>query len=300
MGGQAPPDQAQVRDQALNVARLITAQPNPRAETAAARPIAAWLGAAPTRQDLGHRLHAVEQVLNRHRELFTLRRGAETLVAAAADLYAYLHAEDLGRDGADEGEVDQQLTSAAEIAQMDTWPEINQRGRVPDVPADLPAAALTRFYWPISDGLERAGLAIVHDGGKLVARVVGMSRRNDDYEPVTFAQIDLSELVKASAEPWRMRRVYADRAALAAVLATRYPATLCANDPDEPDRQVLYIQTPAGQVSYHIDPADEHWFTHLPSAFPGGPDEPAWDGHTRADKNQRLAELITLTPQGQA
>jgi hypothetical protein len=62
----------------------------------------------------------------------------------------------------------------------------------------------------------------------------------------------------------QLRKVYRDRAALAAYVAAINDAVL-STDPEESDRpDVAYIHTPAGLVSYHIDPADLHLFEHLP------------------------------------
>lgn len=57
-------------------------------------------------------------------------------------------------------------------------------------------------------------------------------------------------------------------------------------DPDEPDWPVLYVDSPAGQVSWHL-PAAEVDTAAWPK-YPGW-----WDGHTVEIKRERLACLIT-------
>ena len=52
----------------------------------------------------------------------------------------------------------------------------------------------------LSEGTTRAALAIVRNGDRVAARVVGMSRGEDAFEPAVYAEIDISgqqELVMA-------------------------------------------------------------------------------------------------------
>jgi len=66
------------------------------------------------------------------------------------------------------------------------------------VPEDFPALALARFFWPISQGITKAALAITRDGDRTVARVVGMARQEDPFVPVTYAEIDLGAILTES------------------------------------------------------------------------------------------------------
>ncbi|WP_160051269.1 hypothetical protein [Nocardiopsis sp. FR26] len=86
--------------------------------------------------------------------------------------------------------------------------------------------------------------------------------------------------------------VYRERARLAAYVAARHPSRLAYNDPDEPDWPVLYVDTPAGQLTWHLNPADLDLVAHVPIV---APDDPAarWDGHTTPEKYRRLAALTT-------
>jgi hypothetical protein len=77
--------------------------------------------------------------------------------------------------------------------------------------------------------------------------------------------------------------VYRERAHLVAYLAAVHPSAL-GIDPDEPDRPVVYIETDAGQLSWHLAPDDLPLFAHVPRSAPGG----LWDGHTTEQKYARL------------
>ena len=58
------------------------------------------------------------------------------------------------------------------------------------------------------------------------------------------------------------------------------------NDPDEPDWPVLCIDTPEGQISWHLPAAE----IIAPDSWPPYPDP--WDGHSVAEKRRRVAALI--------
>lgn len=80
--------------------------------------------------------------------------------------------------------------------------------------------------------------------------------------------------------------VYRDRAHLIALLTTHYPA-IVGRDPAAPDWPVVYIETPAGQLSWHIAPDDMDLFSHL-----RGTDRNPWDGHSTDEKHRRIRMLI--------
>ncbi|WP_367139257.1 hypothetical protein [Saccharothrix sp. HUAS TT1] len=97
----------------------------------------------------------------------------------------------------------------------------------------------------------------------------------------------------------QLDEVYRERARLAAVLAALFPAVLCDHDPTFPDRVMLYIDTPAGQISYHIDRRELDLFDHVPQVDPDSPDAPVWDRHTTEEKDRRLKVLARqLAPSG--
>lgn len=87
--------------------------------------------------------------------------------------------------------------------------------------------------------------------------------------------------------------VYRERARLVAHLASLHPSHAGFNDPAEPDWLVVTVETPAGQLSWHIAPADQGLFNRVRRTKPT--DRP-WDGHTTPDKYERLAQLTRGVP----
>lgn len=82
--------------------------------------------------------------------------------------------------------------------------------------------------------------------------------------------------------------VYRERARLVAYLAAQYPSHKGFTDPSEPDWAVVVVETPQGQMSWHVSPDDQDLFHHVRKTRPG--DAP-WDGHTTEEKYARLARL---------
>lgn len=85
---------------------------------------------------------------------------------------------------------------------------------------------------------------------------------------------------------------YTERNALAAALIRigRYRCW-CVNAPDAEGWYIVYADTPAGQVSWHVHPRDIHLFSTA-NGVPlfSGEAEP-WDGHTTEEKYRRIAIL---------
>lgn len=82
-----------------------------------------------------------------------------------------------------------------------------------------------------------------------------------------------------------MDSVYRERAHLVAHLAALYPSAFGV-DPAEPDWAVLYVQTPEGQLSWHISSDDMDLFPHVSPVH-----HVTWDGHTTEEKYARLDAL---------
>lgn len=82
--------------------------------------------------------------------------------------------------------------------------------------------------------------------------------------------------------------VYRERARLVANLAARYPSHMGFTDPLEPDWAVVVVETPEGQMSWHIAPDDQGLFNLVRRTKPT--DRP-WDGHTTEEKYERLSRL---------
>jgi hypothetical protein len=79
--------------------------------------------------------------------------------------------------------------------------------------------------------------------------------------------------------------VYRERAHLVAHLAAVYPSVIGV-DPAEPDWPVVFVNTTAGQLSWHIAPDDVPLFAHVPRE-----QSVTWDGHTTEQKYARLDNL---------
>ncbi|MFE2021328.1 hypothetical protein ACFW9O_25100 [Streptomyces sp. NPDC059499] len=88
--------------------------------------------------------------------------------------------------------------------------------------------------------------------------------------------------------------VYRERAHLVALLAALHPSHIGHTDPDTPDWAVVIVETPAGQMSWHIAPRDMDLFTHVQ---PTNRVSPGWDGHTTDEKYERVRQLIASTEQ---
>lgn len=84
----------------------------------------------------------------------------------------------------------------------------------------------------------------------------------------------------------QVNRAYWERNQLVAYLSKCYPIYL-GIDPDEPDWPVVYIETPAGQLSWHVNKGEAaFYFDHLRKDI-----AMQWDGHTSEEKYERLAKL---------
>lgn len=81
---------------------------------------------------------------------------------------------------------------------------------------------------------------------------------------------------------------YRERAHLAAYLAALHPSHIGYTDPNAPDWPVLIIETPAGQMSWHIAERDLDLFAHV---RPTDRVCRGWDGHTTDEKYERLRKL---------
>lgn len=89
--------------------------------------------------------------------------------------------------------------------------------------------------------------------------------------------------------------VYRDRAHILALLALHYPAYVAYSDRTNPEWAVLTLDTPEGQMSWHIAPADVGLFTHVRRADDALAAE-AYDGHSTEDKHDRIRARIYKFP----
>lgn len=86
--------------------------------------------------------------------------------------------------------------------------------------------------------------------------------------------------------------VYRERAHLVAYLAALHPSHIGHTDPDAPDWSVVIVETPGGQLSWHIAERDTDLFEHVRTT-----DRVCrgWDGHTTDEKYERLRALTAVT-----
>lgn len=99
------------------------------------------------------------------------------------------------------------------------------------------------------------------------------------------------------ATPEQLAGAYRERARLVAHLAACYPgAVLSFSDPAAPGWAVITIETPAGQMSWHIAAEDLDLFPETLVARVHAEDPRAkWDGHDTPTKYDRLTELTART-----
>jgi hypothetical protein len=93
-------------------------------------------------------------------------------------------------------------------------------------------------------------------------------------------------------------KAYRERAHLVAYLAACHPSVIT-DAPDTDDAwKIIYVETPAGQMSWHLSGDDLDLFLHVADTgdVPGG--APEWDGHSTEQKYERLAELTRMTVEG--
>lgn len=95
--------------------------------------------------------------------------------------------------------------------------------------------------------------------------------------------------------PWPVTEkdaVYHERDQFVALLARVYPSGVRKTVIEgwDPEREnCIYIDTPAGQLSWHVHDVEMSMFEELP------PYEKPWDGHTTEQKYTRLALLRKMT-----
>jgi hypothetical protein len=85
-------------------------------------------------------------------------------------------------------------------------------------------------------------------------------------------------------------KAYRERAALIAYLTANYPSVIYYDaDPEAPGWPVIFTDTPAGQMSWHLAECDLGLFPHVRAVLLDRPSP--WDGHTTGEKYGRLADL---------
>lgn len=88
-----------------------------------------------------------------------------------------------------------------------------------------------------------------------------------------------------------VKNAYTERTRLLAYIATLHDSHVGFNDEDEMDWPVLTIETPMGQMTWHIAPEDGHLLSLVRHT---DPQDRGWDGHTTQEKYERLERLILV------
>lgn len=117
--------------------------------------------------------------------IYTLRKRGKDEVRAWGDNYLGYH---LGEHFS--------LTEAQAHAHRDARADRAHGANVATLDA-LPALASAPFWWWISDGTTRGRLIVTREGGRVYARIVGMSCRTEtEWVPGVAAEVDITDLTQ--------------------------------------------------------------------------------------------------------
>ena len=100
------------------------------------------------------------------------------------------------------------------------------------------------------------------------------------------------DILKAYDELWkgRLNDVYRERNQLVSFLSTQYDSFLFRHEAmEEGFKNLVVIQSPVGQMSWHITDSELGLFTHLIYRT-----DYVYDGHTTEEKYERLTKLGEL------
>lgn len=89
--------------------------------------------------------------------------------------------------------------------------------------------------------------------------------------------------------------LYHERAQVLSLLSLHYPCHLSYSDPQFPEYPVLIMETPHGQLSWHIAPPDVELFDHVRRATAEA-GAAAYDGHSTAEKHERIQRRVRSFP----
>jgi hypothetical protein len=116
-----------------------------------------------------------------------------------------------------------------------------------------------------------------------------MTHDNKQFMDMSFEIETLKEEV--ANERLLRNGAYTERNALVSALAHLFPAGTKKDDQKDWDddwRNVVYIDTPAGQLSWHYHDSDAKLFADLPRYWS------EYDGHSTPEKYKRLAKLAVI------
>lgn len=116
------------------------------------------------------------------------------------------------------------------------------------------------------------------------------SRVADECRQNAHLRLALAAAAWTDNIPASLDAAYRERAELVVYLTRCYPAVLSESDPAAPGWFVVYLDTPQGQMSWHIAPGDLGLFNHVRVVAPDDP-RAQWDGHSAEEKYLRLLRL---------
>jgi hypothetical protein len=92
-----------------------------------------------------------------------------------------------------------------------------------------------------------------------------------------------------------LNAIYTDRGHILALLALHYSAYIAYSDRTNPEWPVLTLETPHGQMAWHIAPGDLYLFPHVRRADDAQAIV-AYDGHTTEEKHARILTRVKSFP----
>lgn len=89
----------------------------------------------------------------------------------------------------------------------------------------------------------------------------------------------------------QLNAAYRERAQLVSALSVLFESVISYSDPSNPEWPVLYLETSAGQLSWHLSRADLDLFPHV-TVVPADDPRAQWDLHTTQEKYRRLMAAV--------
>lgn len=127
---------------------------------------------------------------------------------------------------------------------------------------------------------------------ELAAIGTAMAAAEQRHTITAWGRVDDRVDDRANAAQAERDGAYRERAQLLAWLAATVPAVIApAPDVDESGWQLLYLDTPQGQLSWHIHPRDSELFAHVEHVTTDDP-RARWDGHNTDEKYDRIRSLV--------
>lgn len=159
------------------------------------------------------------------------------------------------------------------------------------VPFNLVVSWLNTLWWKLAAGWFRTPATQIRlqDAERVRGRLGQALIELGDWRStarLAMAKLAVAEKAKDGA--------YHERNQLVALLARLYPSALCKTEIDGWDPEwhwCVFLQTPEGQLSWHIHEREFEFFDHVRQA-----DDVKWDGHTTEEKYERVARLVESAP----